>query len=354
MSTALSLSPHRIRPCVVLDLETTGYSPAKGARIIELGAVTLTADLQVVDRRGVLVHQPRHTLETPSAIRAREQSHHISTAEVLAKGIPEAEAAHRFCTYLERMAEQHTDDGVVVLRAWNQRFEELFLAQPLWTDALQHIQCGVEWGEDCMKTAKNWLKNERRFTHLQGKKIGGSIKLERLADFLGVTYSNHRAAADAQLTAEVLVAIEQWRAQERARRARMTPEERNRRACERRNAAALAAAKKRRSKKAPRLEPEERLVLRVRTEEGRILERRVTRRPGELDGLAHRVAERARTVAADCRGLAQHLPINWGGKTIRVVEVLDRQEVMALAPADVSVPSLFGEDELELLAARAA
>jgi len=363
MSTALSLSPRRIRPCVVLDLETTGLlckvdkpGPWGNARIIEVGAVTLAADLTLDAPRAMLVWQPEAHLRSYEARRAQRVSHKIQPEWVLEYGRPEQDAADAFANYLTGQKSKHSPDEPLELRGWNQGFEKRMLRRDCWGPMLANLQAQgvVTWGEDCMTTASRWLRHERCLKTLDDQKIGGSIKLEVLAAFLGVKYSNHRALGDARLTADVIIHILHWRAQNRARLARMDPEERNRRACERRNAAALAAAKRRRSKKAPRLEPEERLVLRVRTEDGELLERRVTRRPSELDGLAHRVAERARTVAADCRKLAQYLPINWGGKTIRVVEVLDRQEVMALAPADVSVPSLFGEDELELLAARAA
>lgn len=201
-------------------------------------------------------------------------------------------------------------------------------ALPLLSAQPAFQPCGVRWGEDCMKTCKTWLQKERRLTHLQGRKIGRGIKLERAADFIGVPYSGHRAAADAQLAAEVLVAIERDR---RARRARWlsAPDDCDCVHCRHREGGPPPPEEP----PQPRAEalkerpdpPEEDLVLRVRTADGQVLEQPVRRSPADLDRLARRVAiEAAR--ARRSPHLFRPLPLKVGGRTVRVVEVLGRQQ----------------------------
>jgi DNA polymerase III epsilon subunit-like protein len=177
-----------------------------------------------------------------------------------------------------------------------------------------------------MKTCKAWIKQDKGLTHLQGKKVGGQIKLERAADFLGVAYSNHRAAADAQLTAEVLVAIERDRRKQRAARAGNV-DAWNAEVVARRNQRAEVLALKRKKpaklKERPDSPPED-LVLRVRTADGRELSMPVFRSAAHLRRLARRVAERARA-ATQNPDLFEPLPLKINGVTERVVAVLSNQ-----------------------------
>ena len=55
-------------PCIVIDTETTGLpNRPRGwePRIIEIGAVVITADLEAVEPISSLVQQPRKHLEDP-------------------------------------------------------------------------------------------------------------------------------------------------------------------------------------------------------------------------------------------------------------------------------------------------
>ena len=179
-------------PCVVLDLETTGFD--RGARVVEVGAIVLTAEGELAARCSTLIRQDALHLARPAS-RAAQKVHGIQDRELLAPTLPtEPEAAERLSRWLAAARERY---GGLELRAWGQSFEQRFLARGSWVDALQ----GWGWGEDCMAVVG---------AHLG---LGAKVKLEEAAKLLDLElpHRRHRALEDAALAARCLLVVEKQR-----------------------------------------------------------------------------------------------------------------------------------------------
>jgi len=184
--------PSAFTPCVVLDLETTGFllkAPAPdgwNARVIEVGAVVVTSDLRIVSPIGPLVRQPAEHLYHPRSRRAA-RVHRIPPAAVLMAPHGEQEAAERLAAWLTAVRERF---GARELRGWNQGFDFRFLGADPWNT---FERTGFTKGEDVSRVAKRVV----------GKRAGG---LAGMLAALGLQNPNaHRALADARATAEVLI-----------------------------------------------------------------------------------------------------------------------------------------------------
>ena len=141
-------------PCVVLDTETTGFPSDKGgftARIIEVGAVVITADARVVSPISFLVKQPAKHLDSWQAKRAMKV-HGIAAAKILKEGLEANVAAPRFAQWFSKVQQRH---GVRHIRAYSQAFDFWFLERPPW-NLLERT--GLEFGEDIKETAKRAMK----------------------------------------------------------------------------------------------------------------------------------------------------------------------------------------------------
>ncbi len=173
-------------PCIVLDLETTGFllkEPAPdgwNARVVEVGAVVVTADLRIVSPISPLVRQPAEHLLHPRSRRAA-RVHGIPVGELLAAPFGEEEAAERLARWAVAVRERF---GVEEIRGWNQSFDFRFLMSDPWR---LFDRTPLRPGEDVRRAVKVAL----------GPKKGGLAAA-----------AAHRALADAMATAEVLVACE--------------------------------------------------------------------------------------------------------------------------------------------------
>ena len=120
-------------PFIVVDIETTGL-PGKPAgwmpRIVEVGAVVVTADLRVVADGGfgVIVKQPETHLRDPRAAGAWGLSD-LTPEMVLADGIAEPIAALRLASWLGWAKARY---GAVRVRSFNMAFDMGFLRRAPW------------------------------------------------------------------------------------------------------------------------------------------------------------------------------------------------------------------------------
>lgn len=173
---------------VVVDLETTGLSPAKGDRIVEIGAVAVEGD-RIVAEFSTLVDPERLI-----PYRA-QQVHGISDAMV--KGAPRfAEALPKFLTFCE--------DSPLI--SHNASFDRGFLdfqAKQVMEVPLPHLHF------DTLRAARMLLPKL------------GTHKLEALAQHLGVDLKNHhRALGDARATAAIWIHLDRMATEQKASLAR--------------------------------------------------------------------------------------------------------------------------------------
>ena len=162
------------RPIVMLDFETTGLSPAMGARITEVAALRIEG-ARVVDRFVSLVNCH---VEVPAFITSLTgiTQEMVDSAPCVSEVVPE----------LLRFIGQDT------LAAHNASFDEKFLKA-------EARSLGMAPGHAQLVCS---LKLSRRlFPGLP------SYKLSPLSSSLGIRFrgSAHRAEADAQVSAEVLI-----------------------------------------------------------------------------------------------------------------------------------------------------
>lgn len=187
-----------MRPCVVLDLETTGF-PNNGSgfcgRILELGAVVITADRRVVSPISFLVRQPRRHLQTWQARKAT-QVHGLSEAEILRRGLDPAHAAPRLAQWIERVRERH---GIVEARAYNQGFDFWFLERDPWDF---FARTGLQRGEDIQVVA------QRAMGVRKGPKLAAAVShAQAQGASLAWASRAHRACEDARMAALVALAL---------------------------------------------------------------------------------------------------------------------------------------------------
>lgn len=176
-------------PFVSVDIETTGVDGS--ARVIEIGAIVVTADGELAARAHTLIRQDVAHLQRPASL-AAQRVHGIAPAVLLDPSLPtEAEAAERIRRWLAAAAERY---GARQVRAWNLPFERRFLSRPPW-----NLE---DWGECLMAFAAQ---------HVEGAR-GGKLKLEEAARALQIPRPGghqHRALADAIRAALVVVHLEQ-------------------------------------------------------------------------------------------------------------------------------------------------
>jgi len=200
-------------PCIVVDIETTGLPgkpPGWIPRVVEVGAVVVTADLQVVGDMGfeVLVRQDEAHLRDPRAAGAWGLSD-LTPEFVLAQGIAEPIAALRFALWLGWARAAH---GAMHLRAFNEAFDFGFLRKAPWhidqlrppgpcimleaTEAMDREGVLPRWADGSPK----WAKSEEAEAFYRAR--GHAIPTEGTA---------HRALRDALVEAHIAVAIERER-----------------------------------------------------------------------------------------------------------------------------------------------
>ena len=131
-----------MNPCIVIDTETTGLPnkpPGWKPRIIEIGAVVVTADHRLADTFQALVHQPEHHLRDPRGAPAWALAD-LTPELVLAQGAPASQVAQRLRRWVQQMAQVHQ---VRELRAFNQAFDFAFLRRSPWRllDLLHEGRC---------------------------------------------------------------------------------------------------------------------------------------------------------------------------------------------------------------------
>ncbi|HJV76218.1 MAG TPA: 3'-5' exonuclease [Noviherbaspirillum sp.] len=164
------------KPIVMLDFETTGLSPAAGARITEVAALRIEGG-QIVDRYVSLVNCGVHVPSFITGLTGITQRM-VDTAPCVSQVMPEL---LRFI-------------GTDTLSAHNASFDEKFLLA-------ESRELGLTPGHDELVCS---LKLSRRlFPGL------ASYKLSTLSSALGIRFSGkaHRAEADAEVSAHVLIHI---------------------------------------------------------------------------------------------------------------------------------------------------
>ncbi|MBO9541344.1 3'-5' exonuclease [bacterium] len=169
---------------VVVDLETTGMSPAKGDRIVEIGAVAVE-DGQITETFSSLIHPER---SIPYFV---QRIHGISDAMVA--------SAPRFAQVLPQFLAFCADSPLI---SHNAPFDRSFLdfQSTLVTDApLPHAHL------DTLRVARLLLPKL------------GKHNLDALVQHFGVSLSakdRHRALGDARATAEIWLKMEAMAASE--------------------------------------------------------------------------------------------------------------------------------------------
>lgn len=164
------------KPIVMLDFETTGLSPAAGARITEVAALRIEGG-QIVDRYVSLVNCGVHVPSFITGLTGITQRM-VDTAPCVSQVVPEL---LRFI-------------GTDTLSAHNASFDEKFLLA-------ESRELGLTPRHDGLVCS---LKLSRRlFPGL------ASYKLSTLSSALGIRFSGkaHRAEADAEVSARVLIHI---------------------------------------------------------------------------------------------------------------------------------------------------
>lgn len=164
------------RPIVMLDFETTGLSPGMGARITEVAALRIEGT-RIIDRFVSLVNCHVHVPAFITSLTGITQEM-VDSAPCVSQVVPE----------LLRFIGRDT------LSAHNASFDEKFLQA-------EARSLGLVPGHERMVCS---LKLSRRlFPGLPSYKLG------TLSSSLGIRFSGsaHRAEADAQVSADVLIHI---------------------------------------------------------------------------------------------------------------------------------------------------
>lgn len=201
-----------MNPCIVLDIETTGIpNKPRGwePRIIELGAVVVTAAGEVVEPISCLVQQPKEHLRDPRAAGAFALAD-LTPDRVLAEGRDEERLAIRFARWIGQQMERH---GVAELRAFNQTFDFGFLTCSPWN--LQAT--GLDQGECIMLAAQSIMGPAGALPQWENGEYKWPKSSEAVEFFRGRGHSmdwpglEHRAKRDAAVEALVAIAIERER-----------------------------------------------------------------------------------------------------------------------------------------------
>ncbi|MDT8421042.1 MAG: 3'-5' exonuclease [Desulfuromonadales bacterium] len=161
---------------VIFDIETTGLSPSQGHRIIELGAVRLSAG-QVVDEFHSLI-------DAGVPIDPRAQAvHGISRTMLLGQPQPE-QAIRRFREFL----------GAARLVAHNAPFDTRFLRAEF-----------AQFGHDLPNSIECTLKLSRRLLSLSNYRL--ETVYRHLGGELSSRIQRHRALDDARMAAFVWIRL---------------------------------------------------------------------------------------------------------------------------------------------------
>jgi DNA polymerase III epsilon subunit-like protein len=209
-------------PCaIVLDTETTGLydgkhrSPPDVLEIIELGAVVIDLDFNILDEFEMLVNPGEYIANHPQAHYPFKLTG-LTASELLSKGVPPEAAASSFAEWSRRAA---ADLGARKATAYHNVFDFWFLDRSPW---LYFERTKLERGR-CIAAASQDVMGPRGA--LQRPTVGNLIhdptaKWKRpSADeaseyFRGLGYpipsfggGRHRALPDARVEAAVMVAI---------------------------------------------------------------------------------------------------------------------------------------------------
>lgn len=167
-------------PLVVVDTETTGLPKDSWAHVIEIGAVLLDRDGQVIDTFETLVIPPVLDERVGAALAIN----HITREDIAARGCDPHGAALSFLGWLDT-------HGRPWMTAYNVRFDRAMLermgvAHPRWASCVQ------------VRATETIAGPGARF-----------VKLSAAAEHFGVevTGQPHRALTDARTAASVACAI---------------------------------------------------------------------------------------------------------------------------------------------------
>ena len=164
------------RKFVVFDLETTGFSPEKGDKIIEIGAVKIYDD-EIIDEFSVLINPeiniPKH-ITAITGINTGMIKNKQSYTEVL----PD------FCDFIED----------IPLAAHNASFDMKFL-----NFYLSNINMPIKTRYlDTIAITKYFYPNLKNY------------QLKTVHEFFGLTdFTHHRALDDSMVTAKILIKIQE-------------------------------------------------------------------------------------------------------------------------------------------------
>jgi len=200
-----------MRPCIIIDTETTGLPAKAGAsfrpKIIEVGAVVVTGEGEIVNPVGCLVAQPREHLFDRRAAGAFRVTG-IDREQVLAQGIAEEAAAAKLARWCGLVAAKY---GITNIRAFNQPFDFGFLSQEPW-DLFAKTELAK--GECLMLATMDIMGPLGALPPMRGRYKWPSVS-EAVAFFNGRGHpvkwgaaSAHRASEDARLEAGIAIAIE--------------------------------------------------------------------------------------------------------------------------------------------------
>lgn len=171
------MSEMRQERYVVVDFETTGFSPANGDRIIEIGAVEVIGNV-IGKKFGTLVNPGR-------LIPTFATNVHSITNEMIALAPSSSDALMSLLKFI---------DGSTIV-AHNSKFEERFLA----------YECKINGLEISMTTICTLKYSREKYPHFSSHKLKDMLRHLNLQ----VEDDAHRALPDALMTARLLIFLQE-------------------------------------------------------------------------------------------------------------------------------------------------
>lgn len=175
---------------VYIDVETTGFTPYQGDRIIEIGAVSFDDDWNPQESFSSMVNPGDDHVESLGSNNPALAVNGIEIDEI--RDAPsEASVAHIFNRYY--LARLRNRDEISI-HSYHVEFDQRFLRLPPW-----NID-DSSWGE-CIMIAAQKMMRQKKFPKL----VDAAVYCE-----VGETQT-HRAYADADMAAGVHKYILEWR-----------------------------------------------------------------------------------------------------------------------------------------------